>query len=284
MALPNATSLAPSGQLFAAAADDGSVTIWELPSANIFRRMFISKQAELMSDSALKSLELGLPFSPNFDSRLRWVGFSPDERWIATLSDKRHVHVWNVESAEIHTHPFAERTVEWVGFTPNGMLALKVDNGIRFWNPEANTEIKPIPFSKNVDRAAFDPTGSRVAIAATDRSISIVTLSTANALVLRGQHQDKITGLAWDRNGMLLASSSWDGTVRVWDAESGHELLTLDEKTGKRWCVAFSPDGRTLASGGENISGAGNVLFWRSAIGAEGTRSEKNDQEARGPK
>jgi WD40 repeat protein len=43
---------------------------------------------------------------------------------------------------------------------------------------------------------------------------------------------------------------SGSGEVKVWDAETGRELLTLQGHTSDVWSVAFSPDGQRLASGG----------------------------------
>src|SRR5207249_1321866 len=40
--------------------------------------------------------------------------------------------------------------------------------------------------------------------------------------------------------------------VRLWDTESGKELLALDGHRGTVRCLAFSPDGRFLASGGDD--------------------------------
>ena len=65
-------------------------------------------------------------------------------------------------------------------------------------------------------------------------------------LVLKG-HQSTVTGLAFNRNGSLLASSSWDSTVRVWDVAAGGKLLfTLQtEPAGAEVLgVSFSADGK----------------------------------------
>jgi WD40 repeat protein len=66
-------------------------------------------------------------------------------------------------------------------------------------------------------------------------------------------------------HGMRLASAGQDGTVRVWDAESGDELLRLTGHDDWVHAVAFSPDGARLASAGQD----GTVRVWDAASGDE---------------
>jgi WD40 repeat protein len=48
--------------------------------------------------------------------------------------------------------------------------------------------------------------------------------------------------------GKTLASRSFDNTVKLWDAQTGQELATLNGHNNRITSVAFSPDGKTLAS------------------------------------
>src|SRR5262249_46713929 len=56
-----------------------------------------------------------------------------------------------------------------------------------------------------------------------------------------------------------------DQTVKLWDAATGDELRTLRGHGGYVWKVAFSPDGRYLASG----SWDSTVKIWDVATGTE---------------
>ena len=59
-----------------------------------------------------------------------------------------------------------------------------------------------------------------------------------------------------------MASGGLDGTVRVWDADTGAELLVLREDTAWRQ-LSFSPDGRRLVG----VTWAGGVWIWDAPPG-----------------
>jgi WD40 repeat protein len=68
-------------------------------------------------------------------------------------------------------------------------------------------------------------------------------------LTLRG-HDGEVISVAFDTTGKRVASASWDGTVKTWDAGTGKVLETLRGHEGRVEGVAFSPDGQHLASAG----------------------------------
>jgi WD40 repeat protein len=53
--------------------------------------------------------------------------------------------------------------------------------------------------------------------------------------------------------------------VRLWDVESGKGVRQFDSATGGMFAVAFSPDGQTLATGGET----GAIRLWNVQAGEE---------------
>jgi WD40 repeat protein len=62
-----------------------------------------------------------------------------------------------------------------------------------------------------------------------------------------------VSGVAYSPDGSRIASSSYDATVRVWDAASGKQIgQQLIGHTNVVSSVAFSPDGTVIASGGDS--------------------------------
>ncbi|WP_052890564.1 WD40 repeat domain-containing serine/threonine protein kinase [Thermogemmatispora carboxidivorans] len=83
-------------------------------------------------------------------------------------------------------------------------------------------------------------------------------------LTYRG-HSAGVQSVAWSPDGRRLASGSDDGTVQVWEADTGKQLLTYRGHSAGVQSVAWSPDGRRLASGSDD----GTVQVWEADTGKQ---------------
>jgi WD40 repeat protein len=70
-------------------------------------------------------------------------------------------------------------------------------------------------------------------------------------------HSNTVAGVSFSPDGLMLASASSDGTVKLWN-RSGKEIKTLRGHTAEVYSAIFSPDGQTLAS----ASADGTVKLW----------------------
>jgi WD40 repeat protein/uncharacterized protein YjbI with pentapeptide repeats len=80
----------------------------------------------------------------------------------------------------------------------------------------------------------------------------------------RSGHWGWVRAVAWSADGQRLASGGDDGTVRVWDGETGALARELVGTGGSVWSLAWAPSGRELAAGSDD----GTVRVWDGETGA----------------
>jgi WD40 repeat protein/serine/threonine protein kinase len=78
-------------------------------------------------------------------------------------------------------------------------------------------------------------------------------------------HEDEVSAVAATPDGRLLVTGSLDGTVKLWDAETGATLRTFRGHVGAVHSVAIAGDARTIVSGGDD----GTARVWDGETGAQ---------------
>ena len=155
-----------------------------------------------------------------------------------------------------------------VAFAPDGQrFAVATGAGIWLYDAQTYREISLLTGHTGVVRAvAFSADGKLLASGDAKGAIRLWNLETGDVttLVKRQFHVDSV---AFSPDGKMLASGSWDGRVKLWDIESGQDLATFAGRelwkieNGRKkfigyqsrvFSVAFSPDGKTVASGAQD--------------------------------
>src|SRR5262249_2480772 len=134
---------------------------------------------------------------------------------------------------------------------PNGrgFASSSGDGSVRVGDVTTGALTHTLPRYANViGNVTFSPDSERLAtVGVNGKTVELWDLQTGKVILTLRGHRHYIWEVAFSHDGQRLASSSLDGTVKVWDAVSSHEALLLrgQHKVGR---VAFSPDGRSLAS------------------------------------
>ena len=95
------------------------------------------------------------------------------------------------------------------------------------------------------------PSKSQTAISTADRNggISVWDPDSATELFMLAGHKAAVTALSWRGDSKLLASSSEDGTVKLWEMLEGREMKSWTAHGSGALCVNFAHDGRLVTCG-----------------------------------
>jgi WD40 repeat protein len=187
------------------------------------------------------------------NSQVATANFSPDGKFIVTSSDDSMVRLWDATNGGLIAI-FSGHTdgANWAGFSPDGKWIATASNDATVWLRKAlqvSGTMSLIGHANSVNSVVFSPDGTRVVTASADTTAQVWDAQTGKPVVKLKGHERGILFATFSPDGTRIATiSNGDGTVRVWDAENGSELLQIAVKA---YSVNFSPDGRELVTAGD---------------------------------
>ena len=142
---------------------------------------------------------------------------------------ERDAAAWNLESGAELWRAAAEKKFTSGALSANGRRAALTDgpDAVRIWDVESGQALPPFNEAVSfVRRLAFDESGTHLTVTAERR---LVRHDVASGLAVGSamEHHYDMLDLQPTADGRRMVSSSWDGAVKVWNAQDGRSLLSV---------------------------------------------------------
>jgi WD40 repeat protein len=220
-----------------------------------------------------------------FNGPITSVAFRADGKRILIGSGNVETKVWDGETGQEVLSLKGSSPVSRVAFTPDGkrILTGHPDGTAKVWDAELGQEIHSLKgHSADVSCVAVSSDSKRILTGSRDKTVKVWDAEKGQVIHTLKGHISQVISVTFSPDGkrIVTGGGGFDdplrplgGEVKVWEAETGQEILSLKGHTDGVTCVVFSPDGKRIVSCTKDIihphTKPGELKMWDAQTGHE---------------
>ncbi|KAF8204464.1 WD40-repeat-containing domain protein [Mycena galopus ATCC 62051] len=269
--------------ILATGSKDAVLNIWDLPNPPLPGSLEFAQPPDCPADWTLHwNAEGTLVAVGSYDSVLRVctaegelyfvntqhqgpifaVRFSKDGKWLITASLDGTVCLWDVHAKELNmqyrAHTDCCLDIDWLSDTLFGSCS--ADHLVHIMQVGKAEPVKTLSgHTHEINQMKFNPSSTRLATCSDDMTARIWRRigdgsRWADQPILLSGHKQAVSMIGWCPDHLagtneIIATSSMDGTARLWDSVTGECLKTFSDHKRPVYALKFNPTGRWIATG-----------------------------------
>lgn len=227
-------AFSPDGKQILTGDEQAKIMLWDVKSGKLIREF---------------------PRARGHQRGIQSLAYSPDGKQFVSVGRDDVICVWNVAGG----NPVAKVTGEPANFYGAYMMkngAVYTGTQVEGWRVLAPKTLNivtkvSVPGGQGAQNFAINRAQTMGVACGRNGVVSVYNLANRKRLASLMGHQDFVTAADFTPSGKFVATTSIDGTLRIWDVKAFKEVTVVDHRSYVGSPVAFSGDGRYMMSTNE---------------------------------
>lgn len=244
-----ALAFSPDSSLLASGSESGAIRLWDTGSGREIRTL------------------------SSHTNGINSLLFLDDGKVLASASNDHSIRLWSIPSAQLLRTLHADNSVLSLAAAPDGVTFVAGDYArfITLWNTSRDDPLEKWRIATAVGggSVAYLANGRFVALATENGEVDVHDPASGNDFLTLNTCEEKnpsnckSVGATFSRDGELIAISTRNRTIEIWDAQHARKLREFPTGAALIVSLAMSPDNSTLVTAADD----GNLVFWNVTNG-----------------